>query len=55
MSALQGQGFGFVIVRAVILVKEYLGLLKNGEIIKVALVFYHRLAEVGKQAGADIA
>ena len=55
MSALLRQGFCLIIRRRIISVKEYLRLLKDGEIVEIPFIFHNRLAQIGQQGGTDIA
>ena len=55
VPALLRQGLRLIVGRGEIPVKEHLRLLKYGEIIEIPLILHNRLAEVGKQGGADIA
>ena len=55
MPALLRKGLRLIVGGAVIPVKKYLRLLKNGEVVEIALVLRSRFTEVGKQGAADMA
>ena len=55
VSALLRKGLRLIVRSSIISVKEHLRLLENGEVVKIALVFHHRFAEVGKQGRTDMA
>ena len=55
MSALLRQRLGLIVGGGVISVKEHLGLLEDGEIVEIPLIFHHRLTEIGQQGGTDAA